>query len=106
MAVGSMVFVEATPASIRVDLAKTAVLVVDMQNDFGAKGGMFDRAGVDLSVIRQAITPTVRIIDGARAIGLPLVYVRMAHRPDLSDVGREGSRHWQMCQRLTVGAEI
>ena len=26
--------------------ARTAALVVDMQNDFGANGGMFDRAGI------------------------------------------------------------
>lgn len=101
-----VVTIQAKPAAIRVDLAKTAVLVVDMQNDFGAKGGMFDRAGVDLSVIRQAVTPTVRVLAGARAIGLPVVYLITAHRPDLADLGREGSRWWQMCQRLKVGAGI
>lgn len=101
-----MVAIQAKPAAIRVDLAKTAVLVVDMQNDYGAKGGMFDRAGIDLSVIRQAVTPTVRILEGARVFGLPIVYVRTAHRPDLSDSGREGSRWWQMCQRLKVGAGV
>jgi nicotinamidase-related amidase len=45
--------VEATPASLDIDLSKTVVLVIDMQNDFGAKGGMFDRAGIDLSIIRS-----------------------------------------------------
>jgi ureidoacrylate peracid hydrolase len=101
-----VVSIQAKPAAVRVDLAKTAVLVVDMQNDFGGKGSMFDRAGVDLSVIRQAVAPTVRILEAARAIGLPIVYVIMAHRADLADRGREGSRHWQLCQRLKVGAEI
>jgi ureidoacrylate peracid hydrolase len=98
------VSIQAKPAAVRVDLLKTAVLVVDMQNDFGAKGGMFDRAGVDLSVIEQAVAPIVRIIEGARSAGLPVVYVRTAHRSDLSDIGREGSRYWQMCQRLKVGS--
>jgi len=30
------------PAPINIETSKTAVLVVDMQNDFGSKGGMFD----------------------------------------------------------------
>lgn len=40
------VSVEAKPESITIDLAMTAALVVDMQNDFAAKGGMFERAGM------------------------------------------------------------
>lgn len=36
------VTVAAKPGPITIDLAKIAVLVVDMQNDFGTKGGMFD----------------------------------------------------------------
>ena len=40
-------------------LAMTAVLVVDMQNNFVARGGMFDLAGSDLSVIQQAVAPCV-----------------------------------------------
>ena len=63
------VLVEATPTSIDIDLAKTAVLVVDMQNDFGAKGGMFDRAGIDVSVIQRAVAPTAQVIASARAAG-------------------------------------
>jgi ureidoacrylate peracid hydrolase len=104
VATSRTVSIQARPTPISMDLSKTAVLVVDMQNDFGAKGGMFDRAGVDLSVIEQAVAPIVRIIEGARSAGLPVVYVRTAHRSDLSDIGREGSRNWQMCQRLKVGS--
>jgi len=106
MAVGSMVFVEATPASIEVDLAKTAVLVVDMQNDFGAKGGMFDRAGIDISVIQRAVLPTMQVIASARAAGVPVIYVKEEHRADLSDIGTAGSPHWRMCQRLGVGTAM
>src|SRR2546421_8958035 len=38
------VSVAAKPAPIILDVTKTVVMVVDMQNDFGSKGGMFDRA--------------------------------------------------------------
>jgi hypothetical protein len=55
---GQVVRIEATPKPIAIDTARTAVLVVDTQNDFGAQGGMFDRAGIDISMIRGAIGPT------------------------------------------------
>ena len=55
---GQVVRIEATPEPIAIDTARTAVLVVDTQNDFGAQGGMFDRAGIDISMIRGAIGPT------------------------------------------------
>src|ERR1043166_3930365 len=48
----------ARPEPIEFDTAHTAVIVVDMQNDFGAKGGMFDRAGIDISGIQKAVGPT------------------------------------------------
>jgi hypothetical protein len=42
---GPVISIEAKPEPITIDIATTAALVVDMQNDFCAKGGMFDRAG-------------------------------------------------------------
>jgi len=101
-----IVSIEATPAPLNVDLAKTAVLVVDMQNDFCSKGGMFDRAGIDLSAIQRAVGPTAQVIASARAVGVPIIYVKEGHRPDLSDIGSVGSPYWRMCQRLAVGAEV
>jgi hypothetical protein len=43
-----MAEIDAKPAPVTIDIAKTAVIVVDMQNDFGSRGGMFDRAGIDI----------------------------------------------------------
>lgn len=43
------IIIPAQPEPMSIDTAKTAVIVVDMQNDFGAKGGMFDRAGIDIT---------------------------------------------------------
>src|SRR5258706_14140296 len=79
--------IEAKPQPIAIDPARTAILVVDMQNDFGAPGGMFDRAGIDISSIRGAVAPTARVVAAARAAHLPVVYLKMAFRPDLSDAG-------------------
>lgn len=81
------VMLDAKPGSISIDRAKTAVIVVDMQNDFGSKGGMFDRAGIDISGIQKAVAPTARVLSAARRAGIKIVYLKMGYRPDLSDLG-------------------
>ena len=40
-----MVTLRAKPEPLDIDLEKTAIVVVDMQNSFVSKGGMFDLAG-------------------------------------------------------------
>ena len=52
---GQVVRVEAQPTRISLELGRRAVLVIDMQNDFGAKGGMFDLLGINLSMIHGAV---------------------------------------------------
>jgi len=81
----------ARPQAIEIDISRTAVLIVDMQNDFGSKGGMFDRAGIDLSQIRQAISPIKQVVATARTAQIPIVYIKGAFRSDLSDLGEVGS---------------
>jgi hypothetical protein len=39
----------AKPESIEVDLTRSAIVVVDMQNAFVSKGGTLDIAGIELS---------------------------------------------------------
>ena len=77
----------AKPDAITIDIGRTALLVIDMQNDFGVKGGLFDRAGIDLSAIQNAVRPTANAIAAARRAGIPVVYIKMGFRPDLSDAG-------------------
>jgi ureidoacrylate peracid hydrolase len=81
------VLVQATPEPLTVDIGRTALIVVDMQNDFGSKGGLFDRAGIDISAIQRAVEPTARVIASARQAGIPVVYIKMGFNPDLSDAG-------------------
>ena len=83
--------IDAKPEPIAIDVAKTAVIVVDMQNDFGSKGGMFDRAGIDISGIQKAIGPTAKVLVSARQSNIKIVYLKMAFRPDLSDLGSPDS---------------
>ena len=78
---------DAKPGAISIDPTKTAVIVVDMQNDFGSKGGMFDRAGIDISGIQGAVAPTARVLASARRAGVKIVYLKMGYHSDLSDLG-------------------
>ncbi len=97
---GQVVTIDAKPEPIAIDTAKTAVIVVDMQNDFGAKGGMFDRAGIDLSAFQRAVGPTAKVLASARRAGVKIVYLKMGFRPDLSDLGAPDSPNRVRLMRL------
>lgn len=101
-----VISVEARPGPLTIDLTHSAVLVIDMQNDFGARGGMFERAGIDISVIQRAVDPTRCVIATARNAGVPIVYLKMAHRADMSDSGGPNSPHGRRHSRLCVGDQI
>lgn len=102
----SVIRLRASPEAIAIEPARTAVLVVDMQNDFGSKGGMFDLAGIDISMIRRAIAPTARALASARNNGLKIVYLKMGFRPDLSDLGAPDSPNRMRHMRMRVGDTI
>ena len=83
--------IAAKPEPISIDAAKTAVIVVDMQNDFGSEGGMMQRAGIDISMIQAAVAPTAKVLAAARKEGIKVIYLKMAFKPDLSDAGSPDS---------------
>jgi len=102
-----MVTLDAKPEPIAIDPAKTAVIVVDMQNDFGSKGGMFDRAGIDISGIQRAVGPTARVLAAARRMGIKIVYLKMGYRSDLADLGAPDAKNRVLhLQRLGVGQTV
>ena len=73
---------EADPQNVIIDLAKSAVIVVDMQNDFFRDDGWFGLRGVDLSPLFAAIEPINRFLPPMRAAGVPVVWVSWGVRPD------------------------
>src|SRR5437660_8491958 len=101
-----MITVRSRPSPLGLDLRRTAVLVIDMQNDFGAPGGMFDRAGIDIAGIRSAAGATRPVLVAARAAGIPVVYVTMEHAPDLSDAGPADGPHRLKHLRMRLGDEV
>jgi nicotinamidase-related amidase len=64
-----------------VDPRHTALVVVDMQRDFCTPGGAFDRLGVDISMYPAMVSRLARLIEGARAAGVRVVYVMMTTLP-------------------------
>ena len=94
-----VITIEAKPAAINIDPGKSVVIVVDMQNDFAAKGGLFDHAGVDISGAEEAIPRIQTVLAASRRAGIRIVYLKMGFQPDLSDLGAEDSvnrvRHLQ-----------
>jgi len=103
---GRLATIEAKPQAIAIDVARSAIIVVDMQNDFGADGGMFHRAGIDISMIRRAVAPTARALTAARASRIPVIYLKMAFRPDLSDAGPLDSPNHARHLLLGVGKAV
>src|SRR5712691_1635590 len=101
-----IVSLDARPEPIAIDTASTAVIVVDMQNDFGAKGGVFDRAGIDISGIQKVIVPTSQVLASARNAGVKIIYLKMGFRPDLSDLGAPDSVNRVRHLRAGVGQTV
>ena len=60
----------------------TALLVVDVQNDFCHSDGAYVKRGNDVSLI-QAMVPTLqRTIESAREHGLTVIFLRIVQSPD------------------------
>jgi ureidoacrylate peracid hydrolase len=101
-----MVSIDAKPEPISIDPARSAVIVVDMENDFAAKGGMFDRAGIDISGAQKAIAPIAKVLAAGRQAGLKIIYLKMGYRPDLSDLGPNDSVNRIRHLKFGVGQKI
>jgi len=83
----NLVTLPAEPEPIELDLKRTAVLVIDMQNAFASPGGMFSFGGRDISHIRAIIPNISQINDAARTKGVKVVYVVHRITADQREVG-------------------
>jgi len=91
------VTLQARPEAIKLDTARTALIVVDMQNAFLKKGGLFDMMGMlDEGRAGRAIANNKRIIAAFHRAGIKLVYIKMVYRADLADAGGPDSpNYWK-----------
>ena len=64
----------------------TALLVIDLQEDFLSPTGYFARKGYDPSPLRAILPAVNRLIAAARAAGLTIVHTRQGYRADMADM--------------------
>ncbi|NET47889.1 MAG: cysteine hydrolase [Merismopedia sp. SIO2A8] len=73
------------PYPLTLILEQTALLVIDMQNDFCSFGGWGDRKGFDVSQTQKPIQPIQKLLAALRQTPVTIIHTREGHRPDLSD---------------------
>ncbi|MGI4747651.1 MAG: cysteine hydrolase family protein [Janthinobacterium lividum] len=73
---------DAEPKPIEIDLARSAMLVIDMQNDFCHPDGWLAGIGVDIAPARRPIAPLLSLLPALRDADIPVVWVNWGNRPD------------------------
>ncbi|MDF2116715.1 cysteine hydrolase family protein [Roseiarcaceae bacterium H3SJ34-1] len=74
--------VQAGPKQVRFDIGRTAIIVVDMQNDFCHPDGWLAHIGVDVTPARAPIGPLSRLLPALRQADVPVVWLNWGNRPD------------------------
>lgn len=84
-----MISILARPHPFPLDIARCALLVIDVQNDFchpeGYCLGDMGADAVTAARVRSIIPRLQRLIAWARGNHLPIIFTKEAHLPDLSD---------------------
>jgi len=73
---------DALPQPIEIDLARSALVVVDMQNDFCHPRGWFGQKGISVKPMRRPIAAIAALLPAWRASGAPVVWLNWGVRPD------------------------
>ena len=81
------VILQAEPEPIEINLQRMAFMVIDMQNAFVSKGGMFDLWGFDISGCQKIFEPIKKITSVARLKGCKIIYIANTFSPDLREFG-------------------
>jgi hypothetical protein len=77
--------VQAIPYDFTFDIRSTALLVIDMQNDFCTSGGFGEKLGNDITPARAIIPAISELLTYCRQAGMTIIHTREGHLPDLSD---------------------
>ncbi|MGL6018977.1 MAG: cysteine hydrolase family protein [Gibbsiella quercinecans] len=64
------------------DRQRSALIIIDMQNDFCHRDGWLGHIGVDVSPARAPIAPLQRLLPALRAVGVPVIWLNWGNRPD------------------------
>lgn len=84
--------VAAQPQRLTLDLTRTALVVVDMQNDFCHSDGWLAGIGVDVSAARAPAPVIAALLPLLRSRDVPIVWLNWGNRPDRANLP-PGVRH-------------
>lgn len=76
----------AQPQPVEIDLATSALVVVDMQNDFCHPKGWFGQKGIGTAPMRKPIPVLRRLLPAWRAAGAPVVWLNWGIRADRANL--------------------
>jgi ureidoacrylate peracid hydrolase len=82
-----MLSLSAEPHPLEINIDRTAVIIVDMQNAFVKEGGLFHKWGIDVSANQTLIDPIKQICSLAREKGCKVIYIAHRYSPDLREAG-------------------
>ena len=94
------ILLPARPEPIEIDPAKTAVIVIDMQNAYASPGGYLDLAGFDISGAARVIENTKGVLEVARQAGVTVIYFQNGWDPDYVEAGGPGSPNFHKSNAL------
>ena len=72
----------ATPQTLTLDVMRSALVVIDMQNDFCHAKGWLASRGVDVTPARAPIAPLQTLLPAWRKAGGQVVWLNWGNRPD------------------------
>lgn len=91
---------------------RTALLVIDMQVDFGAPDGALALQGADVAAAQDALAKAQELTAAARAAQVPVIFVRLLTRPGgethiiAEEKARRGDDGPDLCVEGTRGADF
>jgi len=82
-----MAIIETYTHPFEMSVENTALLIIDMQNDFCHPDGFNgSELKLDLAAIRTIIPSIQSLLNWARQLGLTVIFTRESHGPDLADL--------------------
>jgi len=93
----------------RVDLSRSALLVIDVQNDFCHPDGGLGKRGISTDAAQAMAKHTAVLIDMARAAMLTVIYAKTIHAAwtdSASWIRRHQDRGLELCRAGSWGAEF
>ena len=105
MSAKSSLTIDARPEPVSLIPARTAVIVVDLQNGYASPGGYRDLNGRDISEAPRVIDNTIQIILAGRAAGMTIAFLQNGWDPELREAGGEGSPNWHKSNPLRLMRE-